>query len=403
MLFRDTATHALTAIKAQPVRTGLIILAMSIGIASVSILTGLGESARRYIVNEFEGLGTHLLIILPGRTETIGGHPPIMGETPRDLTLEDAYALSKSRYLAAVAPISIGNAPVSVMDKNLEREANIMGSTHALQQVRHLTVRQGQFLPESTQGRSRQVCVIGHKLQQELFPAQSALGQWIRINDRRFRVIGILAQEGQSIGVGFDEIVIVPVEAAQVLFDTSGLFRILAEAKSKAAIAPAVEQIKVIIKARHEGEEDITVITQDSVVATFDKILTALTYTVSGIAAISLSVAGILVMNVMLVSVSQRTAEIGLLKALGATKQQVIALFLTEAVLLSIAGAGVGLILGEVSFLGLARIYPEFPFYLPGWATLAALTVSLVTGLIFGILPARKAANLDPISALAKR
>ncbi|MDO8937695.1 MAG: ABC transporter permease [Methylicorpusculum sp.] len=403
MLFRDTATHALTAIKAQPVRTGLIILAMSIGIASVSILTGLGESARRYIVNEFEGLGTHLLIILPGRTETIGGHPPIMGETPRDLTLEDAYALSKSRYLAAVAPISIGNAPVSVMDKNLEREANIMGSTHALQQVRHLTVRQGQFLPESTQGRSRQVCVIGHKLQQELFPAQSALGQWIRINDRRFRVIGILAQEGQSIGVGFDEIVIVPVEAAQVLFDTSGLFRILAEAKSKAAIAPAVEQIKVIIKARHEGEEDITVITQDSVVATFDKILTALTYTVSGIAAISLSVAGILVMNVMLVSVSQRTAEIGLLKALGATKQQVIALFLTEAVLLSIAGAGVGLILGEVSFLGLARIYPEFPFYLPGWATLAALTVSLVTGLVFGILPAKKAANLDPISALAKR
>lgn len=403
MLFRDTATHALTAIKAQPVRTGLIILAMSIGIASVSILTGLGESARRYIVNEFEGLGTHLLIILPGRTETIGGHPPIMGETPRDLTLEDAYALSKSRYLAAVAPISIGNAQVSVMDKNLEREANIMGSTHALQQVRHLTVRQGQFLPESTQGRSRQVCVIGHKLQQELFPAQSALGQWIRINDRRFRVIGILAQEGQSIGVGFDEIVIVPVEAAQVLFDTSGLFRILAEAKSKAAIAPAVEQIKSIIKARHEGEEDITVITQDSVVATFDKILTALTYTVSGIAAISLSVAGILVMNVMLVSVSQRTAEIGLLKALGATKQQVIALFLTEAVLLSIAGAGVGLILGEVSFLGLARIYPEFPFYLPGWATLAALTVSLVTGLIFGILPARKAANLDPISALAKR
>ncbi|MDO8844777.1 ABC transporter permease [Methylicorpusculum sp.] len=403
MLFRDTATHALTAIKAQPVRTGLIILAMSIGIASVSILTGLGESARRYIVNEFEGLGTHLLIILPGRTETIGGHPPIMGETPRDLTLEDAYALSKSRYLAAVAPISIGNAPVSVMDKNLEREANIMGSTHALQQVRHLTVRQGQFLPESTQGRSRQVCVIGHKLQQELFPAQSALGQWIRINDRRFRVIGILAQEGQSIGVGFDEIVIVPVEAAQVLFDTSGLFRILAEAKSKAAIAPAVEQIKSIIKARHEGEEDITVITQDSVVATFDKILTALTYTVSGIAAISLSVAGILVMNVMLVSVSQRTAEIGLLKALGATKQQVIALFLTEAVLLSIAGAGVGLLLGEVSFLGLARIYPEFPFYLPGWATLAALTVSLVTGLVFGILPARKAANLDPISALAKR
>lgn len=403
MQFTDTATQAFTAIKAQPVRTTLIILAMSIGIASVSVLTGLGESARLYIVSEFEALGTHLLIILPGRTETIGGHPPLMGETPRDLTLNDAYALARIRYLAAIAPVSIGTAPVSVLGQSLEREANIMGSTHALQQVRHLTIGQGQFLPERRQGRSQQVCVIGHKLQQELFPNRSALGQWIRINDRRFRIIGILAQEGQSIGVGFDEIVIVPVEAAQVLFDTSGLFRIIAEAKSKAAIDPAMAEIKAIIKARHEGEEDITVITQDSVVATFDKVLTALTYTVSGIAAISLSVAGILVMNVMLVSVTQRTAEIGLLKALGATKHQLTALFLTEAVLLSLAGAGVGLALGQVAFAALSHIYPQFPFYLPGWATLAALTVSLITGLVFGILPARKAARLDPISALAKR
>jgi putative ABC transport system permease protein len=401
MLVTDTFYQALIAVKSQPLRALLIVLAMSIGVASVTVLTALGESARSYIVHEFEALGTHLVIVLPGRNETTGGHPPLFGETPRDLTLDDAEALSSSPYIAAIAPLTIGSAPVST--RGLERETNVFGSTHALRRVRHLNMSQGSFLPEMEVDQALSVCVIGQTIREQLFANQPALGQWLRINDRRFRVIGVLSSEGQSIGVDFDEMVIVPVASAQALFDTRSLFRILVETKSEQAMHKAVEQIKRIIKERHEGEEDITIITQDSVVSTFDKILTALTLTVTSIAAISLAVAGVLVMNVMLVSVTQRTAEIGLLKALGATKRQLHWLFLTESAMLSLAGALLGLITGQLTIAALRVIYPAFPLELPVWALLAALAVALFTGLVFGVLPARKAAKLEPVAALAKR
>jgi len=178
---------------------------------------------------------------------------------------------------------------------------------------------------------------------------------------------------------------------------------VLVEAKSKPDMYKAVDDIRDIIRARHEGEDDVTLITQDSVVSTFDKVLTALTLTVAGIAGISLAVAGVLVMNVMLVSVTQRTSEIGLLKALGATKRQLLWLFLSEAAMLSLAGALLGVVLGYITLGVLQAVYPDFPMELPAWALIAALAVSLFTGLLFGVLPARKAANLDPVTALAKR
>ncbi|MBL1264758.1 ABC transporter permease [Methylomicrobium sp. RS1] len=401
MLPTDLFLQSLLAIRSQPLRTALIILAMSIGVASVSVLVALGDSARRYIVHEFESLGTHLVIVLPGRNETTGGPPPLFGETPRDLTLGDARALSASPHIAAIAPLMIGAAPVS--SQGLERETNIFGSTHALLGVRHLSMAQGGFLPEIPADQARSVCVIGQTIRKELFANRQAIGQWLRINDRRFRVIGVLASEGESIGVDFDEMVIVPVASSQALFDTEALFRILAETKSEQAMHRAVDDIRKIIKARHEGEDDVTIITQDSVVGTFDKILAALTLTVASIAAISLAVAGVLVMNVMLVSVTQRTAEIGLLKALGATRRQLHMLFLAEAALLSLAGAAVGALLGQLALAGLQLAYPKFPLALPPWAFLAALGVALLTGLTFGFLPARKAAKLNPIAALAKR
>jgi putative ABC transport system permease protein len=401
MLIQDILYQAGKAIKMQPLRAALIVLAMSIGVASVNVLTALGDSARNYVINEFESLGTHLVIVLPGRTETTGGHPPIFGETPRDLTLDDANALLRSRNIAAIAPVSIGSAPVSFGGR--ERESNIMGSNHDLRQVRHLTVEQGQFLPLIDSDKEVPVCVIGQTIREQLFPQQQAVGQWLRINDRRFRVIGVLAKEGQSIGVGFDEIVIVPVASALALFDSHSLFRILIEAHSEAAMHKVVDEIHGIIKMRHEGEDDVTVITQDSVVNTFDKILSALTLTVVGIAAVSLAVAGVLVMNVMLVSVTQRTAEIGLLKALGATQSQLQNLFLSEAALLSLAGALFGSLIGRLGIWFLQWLYPNFPVSLPAWAWLSALGVALATGLIFGVLPARKAAKLDPITALGRR
>ena len=262
---------------------------------------------------------------------------------------------------------------------------------------------QGRFLPDTDTNKTLSVCVIGQTIKDELFAQQQALGQWLRINDRRFRVIGVLSSEGQSIGVDFDDMVIIPVTAAQTLFNTQSLFRILLEAKSKPAMYKAVDEIKDIIKARHDGEDDVTLITQDSVVKTFDDILMALTLAVTSIASISLAVAGILVMNVMWVSVSQRTSEIGLLKALGATKRQIMYLFLSEAAILSIAGALTGLILGKATLFILQTVYPDFPVYLPTWAVFAALAVALLTALIFGVLPAKQAAEMNPVTALRRK
>jgi putative ABC transport system permease protein len=374
---------------------------MSIGVASVTLLTALGESARAYIVNQFQALGTHLVVVLPGRNETTGGHPPLFGETPRDLTLADAEALRKSRHLAELAPVIIGSAPVSVF--GLERETTIIGSTYALRQVRHLSVAQGQFLPRADSDQALSVCVIGQTVREDLFGRKPALGQWLRINDRRFKVIGVLASEGESAGINFDKMVMIPVASAQALFNVNSLFRILTEAKSEADMYKAVDDIRAIIKTRHEGEDDVTIITQDSVVGAFDDILQALTLTVSSITGVSLGVAGILVMNVMLVSVAQRTEEIGLLKAVGATKRQLRGLFLLEAALLSVAGALLGIVIGQLGITLLQITYPGFPLLTPWWVLLAALCTALATGLIFGVLPAIKAANLDPIQALTRK
>jgi putative ABC transport system permease protein len=193
------------------------------------------------------------------------------------------------------------------------------------------------------------------------------------------------------------------VASAQQLFNTPSLFRILVEARSRDAIEPVRRFVIATLQERHQGEKDVTVVTQDAVLATFDRIFTALTYAVGGIAAISLVVAGILIMNVMLVAVSQRTAEIGLLKALGAAPRQIVALFLTEAFLLSTLGAGLGLLLGELASAGIRLAFPVLPAHAPAWALLTAVLVALLTGLLFSLLPARRAARLDPVLALARR
>jgi len=378
-----------------------MLLAMAIGVASVVLLTSLGEGARRYVTNEFISLGTHLLIVLPGRSETTGGPPPLLGETPRDLTLEDALALGKSSAIHRIAPIAVGSAPVSW--KQRDREVTILGSTSDLFEIRSLSMAQGKFIPEGDPTRGSAVCVVGYKLRKELFGNQNALGAWVRIGDRRFQVIGVLAKKGQSLGLDMGDVVVVPVASAQNLFNTSALFRIMVQAKGRDAIAKAKSAILDIIRERHEGEDDITVVTQDALLSTFDRIFKALTLGVAGIAGISLAVAGILIMNVMLIAVSQRTAEIGLLKAIGAPSGQVLRLFLAESALLSLVGASLGMVLAFAGTWVLLRMFPTFPISVPPWALVAAAVVSVATGLIFGVLPARRAARLDPVQALSRR
>jgi putative ABC transport system permease protein len=398
----DVVRFSWGALRGFPARTVLMLIAMAIGVSAVVLLTSLGEGARRYVAGEFASLGTNLIIVFPGRSETAGLSPTtMMGETPRDLTLDDALALLRSRGVRRIAPINVGSAEVSWERRS--REVVILGSSFDLLAIRHWELGQGRFLPEMDLDRAAPVAVIGSKIRDELFGAKRALGEWIRIGDRRFRVIGIMGSEGRSIGVDVQEIVIIPVASAQQIFNTSSLFRILVEAKSRAAIEQARQFVIDTLRERHRGERDVTVITQDAVLETFDRILGALTYAVGGIAAISLAVAGILIMNVMLIAVSQRTAEIGLLKALGAAPRQILLLILTEAVMLSAIGAGAGVLLGHVGSYFIRRAFPVLPAYPPGWALVTALTVALITGLLFSVAPARRASRLDPVLALSKR
>jgi putative ABC transport system permease protein len=378
-----------------------MLLAMAIGVSSVVVLTALGEGARRYVAGQFTSLGTHLLIVLPGRSETTGGPPPMLGQTPRDLTVADAEALKRSSAVYKVAPIMVGSAPVAY--RGLEREVTILGSTLEMFEIRDLSMAQGKFLPPGDASRAEAICVLGHKVKSELFGSESPLGRFVRIGERRFRVIGVTTQKGQSLGLDMSDVAVIPVASAAALFNRSSLFRILVQAKDRDAIKRAKSAITAIIRDRHDGEDDVTVITQDALLATFDRIFKVLTLAVGGIAAISLVVAGILIMNVMLIAVSQRTAEIGLLKALGAPGHQIMRLFLTESALLSLVGAAAGLMLSVGGCLAIGRIFPAFPVTAPTWSPAAAVGVALASGLIFGVLPARKAARLDPVAALSRR
>ncbi len=402
MKFLDILQFAAASLRGSPARTGLMILAMSIGVAAVVILTGLGEGARRYVINQFSSLGTNLVLVFPGRTETAGiGPGMLLGQIPRELSLDDAQALLKSRSVRRIAPLTLGSSQISRDAKN--REVVVLGSSAELLEVRHMTLGKGQFLPAGDLHTSTSVCVLGATINRELFGNASGVGNWLRLGDRRFRVIGILSSQGESMGFNTDEIVIVPVASAHMLFNTSGLFRILVEARSRDSIEQAKKEVETILFSRHNGEKDVTVVTQDAVLATFDRILRALTLAVGGIAAISLAVAGILIMNVMLIAVSQRVKEIGLLKALGAPDVQIRHLFFTEAALLSVAGCLSGVILGEAGVFVIGKLYPSLPITAPWWAVLAAISISLGTGIVFSVWPARRAARLDPVTALAGR
>jgi len=398
----DLLNFAWQVVRGSPGRTFLILLAMGIGVAAVVAVTSLGEGARLYVVNQFGSLGTNLVIVLPGRSETAGAMPGVLvGKTPRDLVLEDALALKRSHAVRRIAPLIVGAGDVRV--GALRRETPVVGTTADFIEVRRMEMAQGRFLPEGDPRQSQPVCVIGTKVASELFGTRQALGEWLRIGDRRFRIVGVLAKQGESLGFNTDEIVIVPLAAAQALFNTESLFRVLVEAKSREQILYAKEDVTEIIRLRHEGERDVTVITQDAVLATFDRILRALTLAVGGIAAISLAVAGILIMNVMLIAVTQRRREIGLLKALGATGRQILLAFLTEAVLLALGGAALGVAVGQLARNVALQLYPAIPFQAPWWALIAAPATAVITAMLFTIVPARRAARLDPVQALSRR
>jgi putative ABC transport system permease protein len=278
----------------------------------------------------------------------------------------------------------------------------LFGSSHEALEVRRLSVARGRFLPVLPWDRGAPVAVLGSTLARELFRGADPVGHVVRVGDWRMRVVGVLEPRGMQLGIDMDEVVVVPVATAMKMLNRSGLFRLVIQVKSHAELSSASSAVLRVLSERH-GEEDVTVITQDAVVSAFSAILAALTLALGAIAAVSLAVAGVGIMNVMLVSVSERTREIGLLKALGASRQQILAAFLTEAVLISTAGGLLGLLTGWVAIRLIVAVYPALPAAPPAWAVAAAIAVSVVVGALFGVLPARRATRLDPVAALAGR
>lgn len=397
----DSILLAFGAIRGHRLRSSLTILGMGIGVSAVVLLTSLGNAARSYVTGEFSELGANMVIVLPGRNETTGGIPPIMGETPRDLTLDDALALGRSRVILEIAPVMLGSVPVSA--RGLEREVTVIGTTSGMETVRNLRMARGKFLAAADPHLAAPECVLGETVRKELFGADHSIGVWLRIGDRRCRIIGVLSPSGVSLGSDLDDMVMIPVASAQILFNTSSLFRVLLQVDPNLSQEDAAGEIRRIIMDRHEGEDDITIISQDSVLATFDRILLVLTLGIGAIAGISLAVAGILIMNIMLVSVTQRTAEIGLLRAVGAPAGEIRRLFLIEALLLSGLGTGLGLLAGILGAVLLHRLYPLLPLAIPAWSVTAAAGTAMLAGLVFGALPAIRAARLNPVTALTGR
>jgi putative ABC transport system permease protein len=396
---REIVAFAGGALAGHRLRSALSLLGVAIGIAAVVLLTALGEGARRYVLDQFAQIGANFVGVVPGKVETTGGIPGI-GGAPNDLTLADARALARGLHDArVVVPLVLGTETVARGERS--RQVVIAGSTSDYQQVRRLRVARGSFLPPLAFERGAPVVVLGARLARELFPTGDAVGAAVRVGGRRCRVVGVLAPRGTQMGMNMDDSAIVPVATGMQLFNRSSLFRILIDVAPGVPLDGVKEQARAILVERH-GEEDVTLVTEDSVKQSLSAILGVLTAALVGIAAISLAVAGIGIMNVLLVSVAERTGEIGLLRALGASRRQIRACFLTEAALLSSAGGLLGVGCGWLGTRVLIGVWPALPASPPGWAVAAALGVACGLGTLFGWLPARRATELDPVAALAR-
>ncbi len=399
MALGELIAFAVGALRGHRLRTVLSVAGVAVGIAAVIALTALGEGARRYVVQEFSSLGSNLLIVLPGKVETTGMMP--FGGTVHDLTIDDYKAVAnRIPEVLRAAPLATGEETLRFGGK--ARSVPVIGTTRELVEVRRLRIGAGQFLPPGDPDRGGAEIVLGVKVAQELFGAESPLGRVVRLGEWRFRVVGVLEPRGRSLGFDFDDLVFVPVRTSMRIFNRSTLFRILVELPEDGDLEAGKEAVIDLLAERHRAE-DVTVITQDAVVNTLDSILGVLTLALAAIASVSLTVAGVGIMNVMLVAVSERRHEIGLLKALGASTTQILAVFITEAAVLSTFGGLVGLGAGWAAIVAFVQVYPTFPAATPVWAVVASLVMSMVVGIFFGVVPARRAAHLDPVEALVGR
>jgi putative ABC transport system permease protein len=390
---------AIDAIRANPVRAFLTTLGVLIGVLSVILLVGLGDAVRSYVLDTFAGIGSNLLQVRAGRQETRGLTPPSMNSKNR-LSLEDVHALERRAYtLDGVSPMMLSSGELK--NGELKRSVMVLGVGHRYYDLRNLRVARGAFLSEDDCEARRRVVVIGETIVNELFGSTAnPLGSTIYISSAPFRVVGVMEKKGRTFGFDMDDLAFIPATAAQDLYNVETISEIVARARDRKTVDPAIEEITEVLSARRNGNVDFTIYSQDDMVSTVNQIMGTLTFFLGAIASISLVVGGIGIMNIMLVSVKERTREIGVRRAVGARWRDILVQFLVEAVVVSMLGGLIGLLLGFLIIRIIAQIEPALPVAISSWNVAMALGFSALVGIISGVFPAIRAADLDPVEAL---
>ncbi|MBI4483219.1 MAG: ABC transporter permease [Acidobacteria bacterium] len=396
MLLRDFVRLTTGSLRSHPMRSFLAALGIAVGIAAVILLTSIGEGIHQFVLAEFTQFGTNLMIVGPGRVITAGTPIGVFG-TVRPLTIEDAEALRRGPYVQVTNPTVEGNAEIAAGGKR--RRVTLFGVGPDMPRALHVSVRMGSFLPYDDPRTARPLAVLGSKAKVELFGAANPLGSRIEVGGSRFRIVGVMESKGQVVGIDLDDTIFIPVARAQELFNRDSLTGIHVVYEPDAPVDKVVDGIQRILLARH-GREDVTIITQQKMRDVLNSVLGVLTFAVGALGGISLLVGGVGILTIMTIAVSERTAEIGLLRALGAKQEQILVLFLGEAALLAAVGGAAGLALG----VGLAQLLSltvaALPVSTPWWFALLAEGIAVSVGLAAGVLPARRAARLEPVDAL---
>ncbi|MBD2499264.1 ABC transporter permease [Anabaena azotica] len=402
MNFLESMQMAGKTLLSNKLRSALTMLGIVIGNASVIAMIGIGEGGQRYVKQQLESLGPNVLFVIPGNQAT----QRISNSLPKTLVLADAEAIATQVPTVAAVTVELNSRQV-VTYSNRNTNINIIGTNPNFLIVRDFDVEKGRFFSEVDMKRSNQVAVLGAKLAERLFGNSNPVGQQLRIKNTSFQVIGVLEAKGSNLGVDYDDAAMVPVITAanRVVGRTSpyGLevTYVVASAKNAQSVDAAVFQITNLLRQRHKitDEDDFTIRTQKDALQTVGQITGALTIMLAAIAGISLFVGGIGIMNIMLVSVTERTQEIGLRKAIGATEQDILLQFLIESVIVSAIGGLVGTGVGVSGIMLVAALTPLEAAISPV-AIGTAVGISGAIGLFFGVVPARRAAKLDPIVAL---
>jgi putative ABC transport system permease protein len=394
----DLASLSGEALRAHRLRYALSALAIAVGISAVVLMVSIGEGMRLFIIDQVSSFGTTLISINPGKVETRGGMPGAMGGSVKKLTLDDARAIKRIPGVTGAVPVAYGTALVE--HGNRGRDVFIYGVSHEAPEVWSLPVGSGQFLPVMDYDRAAPVCVLGPKLKRELFGDANALGATVRIGKARYRVIGIMAPKGQFLGFDLDDTAYIPIGSAMRLLNRSEVDEVDLRAASTEAIDPVAERLKALMIERHDGHEHFTIVTQKEAQTMVSNILGVVTTVVSAIAAISLLVGAIGILTIMWIVVRERTAEIGLVKAIGARRGQILVWYLAEAAATALAGGIGGLLLGAGVAALLALLIPGLQSHTSPWLVIGALAMAVTVGIGSGVAPALQAARLDPVQAL---